>query len=72
MLTERDGSLESLYEKFMSFNTLMMEDHSPLEVAAIMVTQGLTYYRTILDEDEYQRMVKSIYDSRDKVKRIEA
>jgi len=33
-----------------------------------MVTQALSMYRTVLSEEDYQRMVKSIYERRNDVK----
>ena len=42
----------------------------PLELAAILVTQGLQIYRQVLTDDEYDIMVGDIYDSRDLVRKI--
>ena len=58
----------SLYKKYLAFNDIMLEEYKPLEIAAIMVIQGLTFYRSFLNEEDYQRIVKSIYESRDQVK----
>jgi hypothetical protein len=35
-----------------------------------MVAQALTIYRTALSPDEYERICETIYDSRNKVKKI--
>ncbi len=59
---------DDLYKKFMAFNGIMLEEHQPLEIAAIMVIQGLTFYRSFLEEEDYQKMVKNIYENRDQVK----
>lgn len=59
---------DDLYKKYMAFNGIMLEEHKPLEIAAIMVIQGLTFYRSFLDEGDYQKMVQSIYDNKDQVK----
>lgn len=58
---------DSLYKKYMSFNDIMLEEHMPLEIAAIMVIQGLSFYRSFLNEEDYQRMVKSIYERKDEI-----
>ncbi len=58
---------EDLYHKYMLFNGIMLENHKPLEIAAIMVIQGLSFYRSFLKEEDYQKMVKSIYDKRNEV-----
>lgn len=62
-----DESHIELYRKYMAFNKLMLEEYSPLEIASIMVVQGLSFYRTIMSEEDYQKIVKSIYDRRDSV-----
>lgn len=58
---------EDLYKKYMAFNEIMLEDYDPQEIAAILVVQGLSFYRTFLDEEDYQKMVKSIYAQKDNV-----
>jgi len=62
---------ENLYDKYMAFNDIMLEDHGPLDVAAILVVQGLSFYRTFLEEEDYQKMVESIYQSKDDVSTFE-
>jgi hypothetical protein len=48
-----------------------MEDgFGPLELAAILVTQGLMIYRQVLDEDEYEIMTKDIYQNRNLIRRV--
>jgi hypothetical protein len=36
-----------------------------------MITQGLSIYKTMLSEEEYQKMVDSISDAREQVKIIQ-
>jgi len=62
---------EDLYKKYMSFNQILLEDHDPLEVAAILTVQGLTFYRSIMNEEDYLKMVDSIYENRFNVKTID-
>ena len=63
--------LENLYQEYWEFHGKMFDkEHGPLEIAAILVAQALTLYKTVLDEDEYQRMVDSISDNRDKVLKL--
>jgi len=64
-------STDELYKKYMSFNSIMLEDHRALEIAAVMIIQGLTFYRTCMSEEDYQRITKSIYEKRDEVKTFE-
>ncbi len=66
-----ENSQEDIYKKYMAFNEIMLEDHDPQEIAAILVVQGLSFYRTFLEEEEYQKMVDSIYSQKDNVKTFE-
>ena len=55
---------EELYNKYMSFNRIMLEEYDAIEIAAIMTVQALSFYRTVMPEDEYLKMVDSIYENR--------
>jgi len=52
----------------MAFHDIMLEEYDPMEIAAILVIQGLTFYRSFMSEEDYQRMVTSIYDHKDEVR----
>lgn len=68
---ETNDQLENLYQDYWAFHATMIDkEHSPMEIAAILVAQALSLYKTILDEDEYNQMVDSISDSRDKVLKL--
>jgi hypothetical protein len=68
---EQTDQLENLYQDYWAFHATMIDkEHSPMEIAAILVAQALSLYKTILDEDEYNQMVDSISDSRDKVLKL--
>ena len=62
---------KELYAKYMAFNKIMLEEYDPIEIAAIMVIQGLSFYKTVMDDEDYQKIVKSIYDKRDSVHTFE-
>lgn len=62
---------EELYNKYMAFNQIMLEDHKAIEIAAIMIVQGLSFYRTVMDEEDYQKIVDSIYNNRNNVHTFE-
>ncbi len=59
---------EVLYGKYLQFTGIMLEDYDAMEIAAIMVTQGLGLYRTCMTEEDYEKIVKSIYDKRNQVR----
>lgn len=61
-------STVELYGKYLQFNGIMLEEYDAIEIAAVMVTQGLSLYRTCMDEEDYQKIVKNIYDRRNEVK----
>jgi hypothetical protein len=61
-------SIEDLYAKYLQFTGVMLEDYKDLEIAGVMITQALSMYRTVLLEEDYQRMVKSIYERRNEIK----
>ena len=63
-----DEKLQRLYSNFLEFADHMCTENSPMEVAAIMMTQALTIYKSAMSEEDYNRMVDNISSSRDKVK----
>ena len=68
---EETDQLENLYQDYWAFHARMIDnDHSPISIAAILVAQALSIYKTVLEEDEYEHMVDSISDSRDKVTKL--
>jgi len=63
-----DDKLQELYDSFLGFADLQCGEHGPLEVAAIMMAQALTIYKSALSDEDYNKIVDNISDSRDKVK----
>ena len=63
--------IEDLYAKYLQFTAVMLEDYKDIEIAGVMITQALSLYRTVLPEEDYQRMVKSIYERRNEVKTLD-
>jgi hypothetical protein len=66
-----DTQLEDLYSKFLKFADDMAGEYGAMEVAAIMMTQALTIYKSAMNEEDYNNMVDSISASRGKVKTFE-
>jgi hypothetical protein len=63
-----DG-LEDLYQDYWAMHSSMIDKgHSPIEIAAILVAQSMSIYKTVLDVEEYNKMVDSISNMRDQVK----
>ena len=68
---ESNDQLEDLYQDYWAFHASMIDkDHSPIAIAAILVAQALSIYKTVLEEDEYNSIVDSISDKRDKVTKL--
>ena len=65
---QNEHCIEDLYAKYLQFTSVMLEDYKDIEIAGVMITQALSLYRTVLAEEDYQRMVKSIYERRNEVK----
>jgi len=63
-------SLQDLYNQYLEFTSLMVQEHSSIEVAAIMMAQALSIYRTSLDEMDYNAIVDNISSSRSKVQKF--
>ena len=61
-------SIEDLYANYIQFTGIMLEEYKDIEIAGTMIAQALSMYRTVLPEEDYQRMVKSIYERRNDVK----
>ena len=63
-----DHQLEELYNTHLVFVNELAGEYGAMEVAAIMMTQALSIYKSALSEDEYNNMVDTISNSRDQVK----
>lgn len=63
-----DIKLQQLYNNYMEFTDHMVGIHGSMQVAAIMMTQALSIYRSSMNEEEYNRMVDMISASRTQVK----
>jgi hypothetical protein len=63
-----DIKLQQLYDNYMEFTDHMVGIHGSMQVAAIMMTQALSIYRSSMSEEEYDRMVDMISASRTQVK----
>ncbi len=66
-----DDRLFELYSKQLKFVDELCTDYKPMEVAAILMAQALSIYRSGLTEDEYNSMVDTISNNRDKVHTFE-
>jgi len=65
-----DDQLQELYDKYLDFTVSMIADSNTLSVAAIMMAQALSIYKTAMNDEEYNAMVDNISASRDQVKQF--
>lgn len=65
-----DNGLDDLYHAYWEVHNQKIGEYSPLEVAAILMTQSLTIYKTVLSEEDYNKMVDDISRMRGQVKEI--
>jgi alpha-D-ribose 1-methylphosphonate 5-triphosphate synthase subunit PhnI len=70
MLNNPDPEMDELYNRQLEFAAMMMEQHGPMAVAAIMMTQALSIYRTTLEEIDYHNMVDTISQNRNQIKKF--
>ena len=66
-MREEDSVLKTYDEVLEKAIELYTNDVNPLEIAASFVNIGLSFYRTILDEEDYDTMVNTISDHRDEI-----
>lgn len=68
-LTENSkNNLEDLYSRYLQFTGIMLEEYDVMEIAAVMSTQALSLYKTCMSDEDYQRMVETVYNNRNEVK----
>lgn len=72
MKSENDSKngLDDLYQDYWAIHAQKIGPHSPLEIAAVLVAQAMSIYRTVLDDEDYNKMVDDISRMRGDVKAI--
>jgi hypothetical protein len=64
----KNNQLEELYSKNLAFVDNLSSEYGAMEVAAIMMAQALSIYKSALSDEDYNNMVDKISDSRNEVK----
>ena len=65
---KKDKKLNDLYQKMYGDLNKLCEQNDPLVVAGIMMAQAIKIYKTALPEEDFERMMDTIADSKDIVK----
>ena len=63
-----DETMQELYNKIFTMNTKLSNEYDAMAVAAIFVAQAMRMYRTMLNDDEFNRMVETISQSANETK----
>lgn len=63
-----DSELEMLYNDYMEFTGQKVNENNAMAIAGIMMAQALSIYKTALSNDEFDRIIEAISNSRDQVK----
>jgi hypothetical protein len=56
----------------MLIEKLLKDEHDPLAIAAVFASQALGLYKTVLTDKDYNTMIDSIVDRKDKVQPFES
>ena len=65
---EYDHKSWYLHQKVIDFADEMLDrEYNPLEVAAAQMVNAMRIYRTIMPEDQYDSMIKNVFETRKKV-----
>ena len=65
---KKDKKLNDLYQKMYRDLNKLCEKNDPLMVAGIMMAQAIKIYKTALPQEDFERMMDTIADSKDIVK----
>ncbi len=72
-MSKDDHNLENIYnEVLIVMERLLKEDHNPLAIAAVLASQAMGLYKTVLSEKDYDIMINSIVDKKDNVQPFES
>lgn len=60
--------LSGIYEEVLKCLDSLLTTNDPLAVAGCMLAQSLGVYRTVMDEDEFDKLMLAIYERKDEVR----
>ena len=63
-----DKKLLELYLEYMNMHSKMLDKHEAVAIAGVLVTQALSLYRTVLDQNDFDHMMDNISQKRDQIK----
>jgi hypothetical protein len=69
-MNDSNDGLEQLYQDYWLVHSQKLQDHRPVEVAAVLMAQAMTLYKTVLDDKDYNKMIDDIGRKRNQVKAL--
>lgn len=66
-MIDQEDPMQQVYNKVLTMLSDIVVESDPLIVAAVMMTQAMSIYKTALTPDEYESMITRIYQSRSMV-----
>ena len=71
MSNKTDKDLQEAYDDLYRYVLIMGVKFNWQMIAATLISIGLRIYKTVLDEEGYQKMTKTISDSYDEIEKFE-
>jgi len=67
-MIDQEDAMQQVYNRVLTMISDVVVENDPLLVAAVMMTQAMSIYKTALTADEYERMLAKIYETRNLVR----
>jgi hypothetical protein len=67
-MIDQEDAMQQVYNRVLTMLSDIVVENDPLLVAAVMMTQAMSIYKTALTPDEYESMITKIYQSRSMVR----
>ena len=62
-----EREINEAYDILGRVTSTLCEDYEPLAVAAVLMVMGMRIYKTLLDDDDYEQIIKDVIARQDKV-----
>ena len=68
---DKEVKFKTLYDKNWESIETLCESNDPLIVAGVILAQALKIYKTALSNDDFERMMQTILDSRTEIRPLQ-
>jgi hypothetical protein len=69
-MIDYEDSMQQVYNRVLTMISDVVVENDPLLVAAVMMTQAMSIYKTALTAEEYENMITRIYETRSLVRQF--